>query len=508
MVIKNKSNILTYIIFVLILLVLGIIFSVNLFHYTYKMNADIAAEGILARLIAESGQWMPDSWYVGNEVRLFNVANLAALLYGITGSMILSMGIACCIAACGVVGSAFFLMSSLRLEPAQKALFVLLCMVLPNNYVVAELFYLFAGYYTPVIIVLFLTMGIYAGFLRRGPDVAGVVISLILQFMLGAQSVRGLLVVGCPILAVEVLRNLYLLWCGKEYTRQDKKALMWSILLVVAGFAGNRLPFAVGQSTSRNLRGAPRKLVEVVIPDFLSACGWQNAAGVGKLILILFALLMILGLLHVLHKMWNRKEIRGEEWMYFVLLAAPAASGVILTFTTSESSSRYFFVIIITMGMSAVVVWNEKTKWCLAALAVTVTLLHVSQLYLPILQRDSSAESDVAKVAEFLEEKGYDMAYATFENANTITMMGDGAVKVATVNSVERMNAHRSLSSRDWYVPFRPQKEKTAYIITEYEKENTNFNTFYHQHQDTLWYETQIGKYHIYGSEYNYSVLE
>ena len=62
MVIKNKSNILTYIIFVLILLVLGIIFTVNLFHYTYKMNADIAAEGILARLIWESGQWMPDSW--------------------------------------------------------------------------------------------------------------------------------------------------------------------------------------------------------------------------------------------------------------------------------------------------------------------------------------------------------------------------------------------------------------------------------------------------------------
>ena len=55
------------------------VFVTNLFHFNYKMNADIGAEAILGRLIWESGQILPDGWYGSNEVRLLCAPNLAAL---------------------------------------------------------------------------------------------------------------------------------------------------------------------------------------------------------------------------------------------------------------------------------------------------------------------------------------------------------------------------------------------------------------------------------------------
>ena len=37
---------------------LALIFCTNTMHYHYRINADIASEGILARLIWESGEWI------------------------------------------------------------------------------------------------------------------------------------------------------------------------------------------------------------------------------------------------------------------------------------------------------------------------------------------------------------------------------------------------------------------------------------------------------------------
>ena len=37
--------------------------AVNLFHYNYRMNSDIASEALLGKEIWERGQLLPDTWY-------------------------------------------------------------------------------------------------------------------------------------------------------------------------------------------------------------------------------------------------------------------------------------------------------------------------------------------------------------------------------------------------------------------------------------------------------------
>lgn len=147
---------------ILIVVMLGVIFRVNIQYYFYNINADIASEGILARLIWESGEWIPSTWCIAAETRMFDVANLAALFYGITLNMSISVGLACCVMTCAIVGSGIYMMKSVKMGIMSILIFVLLCLALPNNFMMLEVFYLFAAYYSPHIVVLFITLGVYA----------------------------------------------------------------------------------------------------------------------------------------------------------------------------------------------------------------------------------------------------------------------------------------------------------------------------------------------------------
>ena len=73
-----------------ILLFLVLIFLTNLFHFNYRMNADIAAEVLLAKSIWTSLELIPSTWLHSSETRVIGMPNFAALFYGLTGNMVLS----------------------------------------------------------------------------------------------------------------------------------------------------------------------------------------------------------------------------------------------------------------------------------------------------------------------------------------------------------------------------------------------------------------------------------
>ena len=506
----NKNTPIEIILFVLIVLQTGIIFYVNLAHYNYNLNADIASEGLLARLIWESGEWVPSTWYVAEETRVFDVANLAALFYGVTDNMQLSVGLACCVMTVGIMLSAYYFVSGLKLELVQKEIFLLLCMILPNNFMIIELFYLFASYYSPHIIALFLTLGIYARSLDNSLNHAYLIITLVLHFMLGVQGVRGILVIAGPVFAVEIVRAVYAWYRKAKYTKEDVKILVWSFLLIVIGFAGGLLPFAVGEELSRNIRKAPSKFVHNILPDMLKSIGFQDANHwIEKLVLLFFMIAAIIVLSMILYHGIMKQKLGPREWTYLVLFGSPVATAVIAAFTTVESSGRYYFVFIMAMALAVTLLWNRKEKAKTALFMVFITGLFVVnfvKVYRPILQSEDLVNDSRYHVVRFLEENGYKRAYSSFEQSNTMTSMCNGRVQVSPVASFEKMDICKWMASTDWYCPNVPLEEKTAYVVSEYFIEE--FEKFEEKHQDTIVFETKIGQYYIYGSEYNYSVLE
>lgn len=494
---------------VIILIQMGIIFFVNLAHYNYGLNADIASEGILARLIWESGEWVPSTWYVAEETRVFDVANLAALFYGLTANMQLAVGITCCVMTLGIVLSGYYFVSSLKLDFIQKEIFILLCLILPNNFTILELYYLFACYYSPHIIVLFLTLGMYARILEKGIKPTCTILTLALHFMLGVQGVRGILVIAGPIFAVEIVRAISIWYKKAKYKLEDIKILIWSFLLIVVGFAGGLLPFAMGENLSRNIRNAPAKFIGKIIPDMIIALGLKAADGImEKVILLFFVVVTLIVFGMIVYRTISKKELREWEWTYLVLFGSPVATAVIATFTTVESTGRYYFVFIMAMAMAAAILYNKKriTSFLMVVFIVGVFVLHLIKVYVPILKSTDLIGDSRYHVVQFLEENGYKRAYSSFEQSNTMTSMCNGSVQVSPVSSFEKMNICKWMASTDWYCPNVPFEEKTAYVVSEYFL--PEFEKFQGNHQDTIVFETKIGQYYIYGSEYNYSTLE
>ena len=58
---------------------LALIGCVNVQHFNYKMNSDIGAEAVLARLIWNSGEMVPSTWISSTETRIIATPQLAAL---------------------------------------------------------------------------------------------------------------------------------------------------------------------------------------------------------------------------------------------------------------------------------------------------------------------------------------------------------------------------------------------------------------------------------------------
>lgn len=494
---------------ILILLAFVTIVYVNLFRFNYSMNSDIASDAILARLIWESKEWIPDSWYVSTETKVFSMPNLAALVYGITGNMNLSAGISCVILSAGVLVSGYYLAKCMKLSPINIGLFLLLCLIFPNNFTLVELLYLFASYYAPHTIVLFITLGIYAKALEGKFSITAAVTAILLEVMLGVQGVRGILVIAGPLMMVEIFRNLYLLYCRKHPVKKDIYLLIWSICLVAAGFLGGLFPGSVGQSFSRNIRRAPEKLFEQVIPHMLQGLGFNVARGVEVVVLITALALFTIMIGFILYKLWKREEISSKEWIFLVFTAAPLAAVAILTVTTVESSDRYFYGFIFAISLAIVLLFERPYRWlkgiCMV-LVLGIFILHYNKIYIPIMMSEEPPVNDIRQVVEYLDEQGFKQGYATFGHANTMTVYSNGHIRIAAIDQPAKMNICKWMSSTDWYVPNVPFEERTAYIITERELEE--FQTFLDKYGDTVEKEIQIGIYHIFSSDYNYSNME
>lgn len=484
--------------------------AVNLFHYNYRMNSDIASEALLGKEIWERGQLLPDTWYSSTEARVISTPNLAALFYGMTKDMALSMGLSCCCMTALILFSISFFCRQAGIGPGRSLLMVFLSLALPADFNFLELVYLFAGYYGIQTAVFFFTLGVYADALKtRKIKYVRAGISILFALLLGFQGARGILVIYIPLLAVEFLRGLCSL-CGKQKkSKTDMLIGAWTALLLAVSFWGNSFSFSVEQEFSRNIRNGFHKLIITVIPDMLNIVGLWDGMTVGKICLGVFAACAVIRMLIIL---WHLLKVtagavwgvKPEEWICLVIGASPIITAFAVAFTTIESAERYYFMLIYAMAFGAVLLsQREGCRWGLGILTATLAVLHIYQVYCPVFCAKEPPETESLQVVRFLEENNYSMAYATFENANSMTLISNGRVQVAPVASTARMDICKWLSSSEWYVPVQPYHSMTAYVITENEMEE--FRQFLKEKEETVSKAGQIGKFNIYVSEYNYS---
>lgn len=290
-----------------------IICFVNLFHYNYRMNADIASEALLGREIWESGKLLPDTWYPSTEARIISTPNLAALFYGMTRDMALSMGLSCCCMTALILLSILFFCRQAGLDRRGSLLMMFLSLALPSGFNFLELVYLFAGYYGIQTAVFFFTLGVYVNALKSHNMKCGRAgISILLALLLGFQGARGILVIYVPLLGVELLRCLCIMCKKQKKNKADILISGWTVLLLAVSFWGNSFSFSVEQEFSRNIRNGISKLFKTVIPDMLHIMGLSDGIAVGRICLGLLALCSVIWIFHILwHLFGEMTGVRG-----------------------------------------------------------------------------------------------------------------------------------------------------------------------------------------------------
>ena len=458
-----------------------VIFGCNIFHYNYKMNSDIGAEAVLGRLIWDSKEIIPASWYPSTETRIIATPQVAALFYGLTGNMDLSMGLACCTMTIGIVLAIWLFMKKAGSSRISCLLMCLFCLGLAGNIIILELLYVFAGYYAIHVIAFFFILNCYSSLLQKdwkaskgshrkicGKCMTG----LILAFMFGMQGTRGILITFGPLFGIEMIRILYERIYRSRYQKkgiilgkqQEKTSSLWVSGLLVLSFLGTKMPFSSGQEISRNIRNGFSKLIQVVLPDTRKAVGFSEGAPVRNICLGLLVLNVVIWVIVLLVHMLKCQELSSLEWCFLVTAASPVVTALIVAFTTVESSERYYFMWIFSMAFAAILSCEYLRKgmtvgisaWR-ALIVITLTAsgivigINVHTVYQPILKAEEPTASDALEVVNYLEENGYEMAYSTFENANKMTALSNGKVNVYAVNSFETMDICKWLTNADGY---------------------------------------------------------
>lgn len=492
-----------------ILMFLAFIIVTNIFHFNYCMNADLASDAVLARLIWDSKEVIPHTWYIAAETRIICTPNLAALFYGITCNMTLSTGLACCCMTALIIASIYYFGRKADFCRNATGLLIFLGLALFINMNILEVLYLFASYYAIHVVIFFITLGVYVESIKKETMRWTNGVCILFALLLGMQGVRGILVLYGPLFGIEVIRNIYRIYCKEKTEKRDRIVTAWVCVLLIVSFLGNCFQFSTGQEFSRNIRRGLSKLVSVVLPDMGRTIGFHKANMFQKICLVILLFLVLYLLISLIYRMIKKKTLKAVDWAFLMVCSSPIVSALMVAFTTVESSERYYFFIVYAMAFALAVIWNKmgKNGKIIGGLVIAVlAMTNIYTIYLPIMRMEEPPQTAVYQVGKWLEENEYHTAYAAFDHANTITVLTNGKVRAAAVASVDKMDICKWMSSTDWYVPNVPFEERTAYVITESELEE--FEQFLKEHNEDVKFDTQIGKYLIYTSNYNFSQLE
>lgn len=486
----------------------------NLFHFNYKMNADIAAEAMLGELVWETKDLHPDIWFFDTEARIFGTLNFSALFNGLTKDMNLSQGLACCVMTGLLLWSVYAFGRTIGWRRNENLLFLFMGLSIPADPVILELLYIFCCYYGLHTIVLFFTLGVYARSLERKKlDLPGAAVSLLFALCLGIQGVREMLVLYGPLFGIEFVRNLYLFYCKQRPGKSERLLPVWVVSLLAVNYLGTFAPISIGHGFSRNIRKGFWKLGSVVLPEVGKAIGFDSAGPVGKLCLIVLIGILLGMLADTLWRMFKKEELKSQEWCFLAICASPVVSVLMVSFTTVDSSMRYYFMIVYAMAYAVILAVKRlhanSHRFLLPAAGLVFVMLAASNfhtVYQPIFRSVEPPRNDWYYVVHYLEENDLIRAYTTFENAGVMTVISNGEVEVAAVDSVEKMDVCKWQGRRDWYVPYVPFEERTAYIVPESRMED--FQKFLKLHEKEMTLETQIGRFYIYVSDYNFVRLD
>ena len=465
---------------------LGMFALINFRYLPWFVDGDIFADMQLSREMWRQKTLFPSNWVFGNQYYTVATPVLAALFYGLTGSMNLSMALATTLMGLLILWSFWWMLRPFARSAVETLAAMLLLVAAPMGEKLllepeGQLFFTLASYYACYLICLFVTFGDYARAVR-GPEeswrLPAWALSLALCFLTGMQSLRQTLVSVLPVLAMELWRLLL----GKANIRSLLRAgsYLLSNLLGLGLMRLLRVPtktiygtVALGGSVKEKLLDAWHSLRGITGLD--AAC--FSSPRIFFALFFLFCLaLVLLAAVFALRK-WKAPEGVELLWLLcLVSLLGVLAAGVLVQIRLREI---YLFVWYPLAALSLVPVLEQVRErgktWLLLGLCV-LSLGNLGFSYGSSIRDAESRDPEPAiALCRDATAAGYELVYGEWETLPRVLVWCDGDLTGGCWGDV-MFQVRDTINLTDVYAP--EDNARALYLIGPYEAGRQNFLRF------------------------------
>lgn len=439
---------------------------INFCCFTFFCEPDMYADTLVARLMWEGKTLFPFAYVFGNQLYVIATPVLSALFYGLGAGQNAAMALAT------TVMSLFIVLSFLwMLRPFVKntlvlsaALLVLVSCVFGEKLVNQEqgqLLFILCSYYACYIITLFVVLGDYArSFKDSGLRPAALVLSLLLSFATGMQSLRQTCIMVLPILAFQGLviaagrvKDGGFNW--RKYGASTARALAYAAANL-AGALFVRL-FDVHQYT----------IFDTAAPDFgqrlgdiyracrdISGFCWADPEHPFFILLFVFqaALLIYAAVLQIKSRRQGG-ELSAMWWLFLISLTAVIAAALV---TSLSIRSVYLFTYFPLLALSIVLVMERlrpARRYAVSLLLCILALGNLYNSYLPSVREAMEGEENrYEQICDWAVAQGYELVYGSHSNvAPMVAAYSDGKLISGGWNDEVMFKAQEYLNLQNIY---------------------------------------------------------
>lgn len=455
---------------------------INFCGFEQFCNADMYSDTLVTKFMWEQKSLFPEGWVFGNQFYVFVTPSVAALFYGLCGSINLATVLATTVLTILTMLAFWWMLKPFASgEQILAGIAVLLGAVIGPGIVntdEGQIFYLMASHYAGYIITLFLVFGDYIRVLKwQRTNWLVAALAVMLSFCTGMQSLRQTAVMILPLLVYEGIRVLSGLACREEgvWRRPTLSRVAVYSVANFLGLAAIRIidPPSIsiyGDLSFNNAQQAAAGAA-TVLRAVRSITGLKYLDSVTPVLGYVSVVLVAAVVMAVLIALFGRLRDGDHSLVMLFLcsLVCVSAIGIVVGINTR---SIYLFPWYALAAVAAVLLQKRlggflKNAVCgILALAMAVNLFgsYGSDVKTALMGSDPYQKD----VAEYIVEQGYTRLYGGWNTTTAVAVWTDGAVDAGlwfgdVCAVLPYINAQAIYEEAD--------NEKAAYLVHKDEEE-------------------------------------
>lgn len=487
----------------------------NVLWGDHWIDSDMAAEMVFSRLLAQEGRWIAtENWYYSTEFRVLYTQLIMTPLFHVFSDWHVIRVITNIITYLLMLGAYFYCMRPLKIRRS-VVVFSAVILLLPFSETFVTHMQMGNTYMWHVILILlafgmFLRLAGRDGIGKLSRILTGI-LYVGLSMVCGLSGVRYMLALQVPMCltaGIYILKSREFALLRKEFSAahpwqqlrtvlsgERRSYLAYSLLGLIAALIGyvmnvavlgRRFRFQMYDATNfiKIFQGVLLERIQDTVGNLLQLFGYIEEKGFlsirGLISLLAFGFLAGIVFLTVrcsrlLAGEWKKWEAEEEKngqqekradqagqqreilahsrFILWFFVTAFVLNTFVFLFTTSTIVARYYITVFLFV-LPLLCIYFTYESLPLDRLLLTVLLcgalaLTTAKCVYSFIDKDKN--EDKRTVAAYLEEQGYTFGYASYWNGNITTELTDGAVEIANIHEIDRMDLFTWSSPMKYY---------------------------------------------------------